>query len=519
MMATGSLYQPPGVGEMQSALEDEDRLEKLLAGLEGRSRSAAPLQSGRFAVLNLEPLSDALRESRLRSKLEVAKKKKADIQGQYMEEVARRLRQFREKEEGQTQVTPLLDDQGEAVTNKLPGNPLAYDEYMSDPYPEVRKLAESREKGMDKLREALAKRAKMTSVQQNPRNPLAWEEQPELEITPDGIFDKRTGDLLRGTKQVPLPGGEPGQQANLSPAGKLSPLKDGQTINIGEQKAGTEVRKAQGRAVVERGVALGQAFPRQLRGLESAEQQVLAGTIDGPLAKWEELAYGLAAQFGLAGDSAKALLARSELRNSDIGRFVLETVRALGANPSNADRVYAELTAGGKQLSREGQLRVIEAAKADLINDLLQHNRSAEELGKVIPEVLDSRVQAPSLDALRIRNYQLDPEAGLLRPLGAAPRPAPRAPQQSPRVAPEGSPGTQPTSGRLEILYQELADFRARGDKAAEANVLREILRLGGEDPGRRAPPAQAPAADWTKDPAERKRRLEEALRKYGGGR
>lgn len=477
MMATGSLYQPPGVGEMQSALEDEDRLEKLLASLEGRSRSAAPLQSGRFAVLNLEPLSDALRESRLRSKLEVAKKKKADIQGQYMEEVARRLRQFREKEEGQTQVTPLLDDQGEAVTNKLPGNPLAYDEYMSDPYPEVRKLTESREKGMDKLREALAKRAKMTSVQQNPRNPLAWEEQPELEITSDGIFDKRTGNLLRGTKQVPLPGGKPGQVANQNPAGALKAVGSSDTTinnNLpGDRKGGgllldtlpKEKEKAD------------QAYSNY-NAAQAGLQALADGAKTGYGADFFQNAKTLVHHLtGIELPVLGSMTSYGQLAAA-LAQSTIDQLGGLGAQVSNTDLAFARAAIGGTANDPRALERLLAIRAGTLRRYLEEYPMRVEE----------ASVGAESEQVQR---------------------------QLQRRFAKE-----LPAMG-LNFSHPEAeASFLANWKNIPYPTALQQVRGMGGAPQGPDSPtPPQAPATDWTKDPAERKRRVEEALRKYGGGR
>lgn len=498
-MATGSLYQPPGAGELQSATEEERRLQELLFSLEGRSRSYAPLNSGKFAVLNLDPLSDALRESRLREKLDVAKRKKQDIQGQYLEEVARQLRQFQTKEKGETQVTPLLDDKGEAVTNQLPGNPMAFEDYLTSPYPEIRRVAENREKDMDKLREALGKRATFKSLQQGLRDPRLFSEQPETKITEHGIYSMMGGQptLMQGTTQVPRPGGAPDELVNRGPAGNLSAV-GGQTINIGEQKADTQVRVKQGTMLAEEGAKLAAAFPSSLRAIDSAEQAIMSGTVNGPMAKWEEAAFGVLGQLGLSSDSIKNLLSRSELRNSDIGRLVLAGVRTLGANPSNADRMYYEMTAGGRSLSRDGQLKVLEAAKADLANSVLEHNSRADRLTPSMPAVADSKIPVPSAEVLRLRNYAFDPDANMYRLRTPAKPAAGAVPQQA-------------DANSARALETARAEAISTG-KPVKVTLNGKTVIIGPDG-------QEVPDTDWTTDPAEVKRRADAAKAKYLGGR
>ena len=141
-----------------------------------------------------------------------------------------------------------------------------------------------------------------------------------------------------------------------------------------------------------------------------------------------QLAAGLGAQFGLAGDQVKRLLSNTEILDSDMGRFVLSALKETGTNPSNADREYAERTAGGKKLSPEGLAAVIRAARADIINGLITHNRRADSYVNDVPRLEQAKLPIPELgnflgkkpagaqSLLDVGGYQMDPNTGLLMP-------------------------------------------------------------------------------------------------------
>lgn len=472
MATAGSYYQPPGVGELQAATQEEQRLREMLMALEGQDRSAAPLQSGKFSVLNLAPLSAAMRERRLAEKLELARKKKGDLQGAYLEEVARRLRAFKTEEEGQTQVTPLLDDNGEAVTNKLPGNKRAFKNYEADPYPEVRAQASERRKEYDTLLKALRDKAGFKSIQAAGDDVDRLQEAQKYNIGADAIWQESTDGppvRVQGTTQVPLPGGKPGQQANLAPSGAV-------------------------RAIGGDGVSVTNNLPGDKMG-----GKLLLDT----LPKEQEKAERAFTQYNSAQNGLQAL---ADGAQTGYGADFFQNIKTLVHNLTGI-----ELDVLGK-MSSYGQLA---AALA---------KTTIEELGG-----LNAQVSNTDREFMRaaIGGTQNDPKA-LERLLAIRAGSLRRYLEQYPDKVAAGAEGAESEQVREALKRRFGRELPAMGlnfsHPEAEASFLANWQNipyqqaLKNAQGGYGAGPASQPG-DWTKDPAEVKRRADAALKKYLGGR
>ena len=109
---------------------------------------------------------------------------------------------------------------------------------------------------------------------------------------------------------------------------------------------------------------------------------VEAGTIyTGPLAKVQSNMMAIAQTFGLTSAETDRMIANTERAESIIGQALLEQIKTLGTNPSNADREFLAKTLPTVLNSPEGIKKIIEymrlktlAARADAQNRLEYFN-------------------------------------------------------------------------------------------------------------------------------------------------
>lgn len=468
-------------GGIDPAMEEELQLLRRSLMESRMSPTAKPAAAGRRLTVNLDPLVQGLRNRKTEGKISDLERKQADLTGAYRERVATRLREMAKAEEGQTQVTPLLDDQGEAVTNRL-RNPLAYRDFLGDEMPEVRAAAEGKGKSIEPVLKAALEKASVGSKTRfldsgNFRDLQA----PEKYSVTDGALlrqpEEGPPEVMQPVRQVPLPGGKEGQMANQSYGGRLQGIGSPGTTNETRiennlnPKAEDKFLMGEAEKLSASAQLLRKRVPETLRALSSAEQAAASGAFQGPMAQWLETAVGVAAQMGLTGPELNKVLANTERLGSDMGRFVLSALESTGTNPSNADREYAERTAGGKKLSPEGLKEVIKAARVDLANSIQSHNSSISGLADKIPSAVTAKIEP---FAVRIMSG-----AGMKKLEGMP---------QSADV--RQAIGAEDFSG---YIQDPQSGFWTRDRRAPAA----------GTQPG-------APKKDWRTDPAERQRRLRE---------
>lgn len=133
------------------------------------------------------------------------------------------------------------------------------------------------------------------------------------------------------------------------------------------------ILKGVGEQFVEsRKVATG--VPERIGLIHDARRQLDQGAITGAVADWRLTAAKL---FGLSPDQ----VANTETFRATVGREVLSNIKALGANPSNADRDYIERVSGGQITLDEASLRRILDINEKYARQALRNfNRDAKAL-------------------------------------------------------------------------------------------------------------------------------------------
>lgn len=130
--------------------------------------------------------------------------------------------------------------------------------------------------------------------------------------------------------------------------GRLS----GQTSAVNVSTVANPVLEGVGKQIVE-GRQRAQGAVNTIPILHDARRALDAGAITGVGADWRVAAQKIGALFGMSAEEAS----NSEVFRGVIGREVLNSIKALGANPSNTDRDYIEKVSGGQIALEANSLR------------------------------------------------------------------------------------------------------------------------------------------------------------------
>lgn len=124
--------------------------------------------------------------------------------------------------------------------------------------------------------------------------------------------------------------------------------------------------------------------PQRIQAIHEARGALDQGAITGALADWRLPAQKL---FGLTPDQ----VANTEVFRASVGREVLGQIKALGANPSNADREYIEKVAGGQITLDEASLRrILDIQEKYARQTLRTFNREAKTIMDANPDAYRS---------------------------------------------------------------------------------------------------------------------------------
>lgn len=449
--------QPPYAQEMALAGDEQQQLAQALLKVRD-APGAQPVAAGRMSALNFEGVGNAIQQAMLEKKLEVAKKKAADVQGNYQKDLVVNLKKYIANRDGGEEVLPT-EASGLIPSKVNQPNPLAFREGQLSPFPEVRGMAEEDRKSHEAVYGKLLDKASLGSAAGAGGDPRLLRPKSDQKVIDGAVVEmgQEAGQLpqvLAPVTQSTLSSGTVvnnkfgGAQDSVDKAPKT-------TISTGD-KAGTKFLDSEVEDISKNRAKLESTVPGQLRALASAEQSARAGAFQGPVSGFVSGLAGLLGEFNLAPDQTKALLTNTQLLDSDMGRFVLSALKVTGTNPSNADREYAERTAGGKKLSPDGLQAVIRAARADLVNSLITHNKRVDTYAPDVPLVAKAKIAIPDVanvapgapgvprEALDIQGYLPDKQSGLYMPRA---RPA----------------AAKTTSGKARYTPQELERLRTLG--------------------------------------------------------
>lgn len=411
-------FTSPYSAAMADQMQELARLQQQSQQLDLNPDPGKPNSAGAYLSLNFNPVIEEMKRKRLAEKEKVERAKLLDLQGKYTEEMSRQLKAWHTRPRG-----------GQVPT-----------EALTSEYESIRKLAqdeeENRRKRFDKLLEKSDLPSGVAATQAGDQLDLLQEPEKAIEVggvlamtrpgqnprLPSNMgFDQETrgdGTLFNVDKFT-------GRRTTADQASR-------QTVNVGAVKADETLLVEQAKGLEAQREALEKPLPQAFRALASAEKAAEAGALQGPLTTVERVFQGVLREFGVSAESLPKLK-NTETINSDMGRFVLQSIKATGTNPSNADREFAERTAGGTPLSKEGLLAVIKAARADLYNSAIQHNQRVDQMVETLPSAKNSYVRVPlrvgSLVEMKklFEGFEPDPQTGYFMPTQ---RQAPVSPTQ-----------------------------------------------------------------------------------------
>jgi hypothetical protein len=347
---------PQALQARQLALEEEELAQALMEARKGLTPGVT--SAGRYGALNLDGLANAMVAGRASGKLKANRAASGRLQEEYQRGLAEALGAYSGADLGQIRAA------------------------LNSPYPEVRSRAADDLKALRERSGKLADRARFQDVAAG-EDPMKWQPKQDFQVTDGTVLTKQEGQIptrvAGGWEPGRLPNGTQIDTNTLT--GKRDAVDKAPRVGITNvvDKADSAGAAEAVKATLARADELRRGVTGQTRALASMEEASRAGAFQGPVQNWVQGAAGLARQFGLADDEVKQLLSNTETLQSDAGRFVLSMVRALGANPSNADREYAERTAGGAKLSPEGLQSIIRAARADIANTVYEHNLMVDQ--------------------------------------------------------------------------------------------------------------------------------------------
>lgn len=187
-----------------------------------------------------------------------------------------------------------------------------------------------------------------------------------------------------------------------------------------------------------------------IRTLHAARQQMDQGIISGPGADMRLGIARIGAQFGI---TDPRIVNNTEAFRSAIGQGVLDRAKALGANPSNADREFILGVMGGSIALNEASLRrIIDIQEGMARGAIERYNQS-------VGGVMENLRAVPGADQQGLAMAQA---------LGPVAMPPPYAPQQA-----QGQPqqqGATPAPAQPQQAPQQAAPFSL---EAIEAEIMR----------------------------------------------
>ena len=156
-----------------------------------------------------------------------------------------------------------------------------------------------------------------------------------------------------------------------------------QKNNVSLNTVANPVMTGVGKQIVDQRETAQTAARQTIPFVHEARQALDQGAITGQFADQKVFAQKVAGLFGLPTDSAS----NTEVFRSAVGNQVLAQIKALGANPSNADRDYIEKIQGGQVTLEEGSLRkLLDITEKYARSSIRNFNSDAQKLISAKPE-------------------------------------------------------------------------------------------------------------------------------------
>jgi hypothetical protein len=388
-------FNSPGVPYASERADLAMEQALLLQALQQQSQagySRPGIRSSNVFTPDLGGLGSAIAANMNREKVEINRKKAADLEGRYNEEMVKELRKYRTAESGETVNLEGPTEDGRPLTGRVPGDPQAYKGFVDSPYPEVAGKAKLAQELYQKQFEELAKRASFPSIQQTIQSGQQSIGQlaPKRDMVPleGALIDTTEGkdpSVVPSTRvvQATLPSGTvvnqfaSGKQSSVDTAPRM-------TTNV-QNMPGNEVLK--GRiAKLEEGQETALKQVDTLRATEQALTALQAGATTGFGAEWlQNLRTAATMLTGVQfPENTPTAVLQKALAENVVNKFSGK----LGTGVSNADVLFMGKASGDLATDAKAieQILAIQAAAAQ--RGIAQHNKLAESISPYIDKTL-----------------------------------------------------------------------------------------------------------------------------------
>lgn len=474
--------QPPLAAELRAAAEEQARLQALLD--EGRGGLRGQLiDTGRFMVPDLTPIAQAVNQRRTAAELENAKRKQADLQGQYQRTLVEELRRYKARRDGKEVELEGPPVEGEtSVTGRVPGDPRAFREFEGSPFPEVAGMAKADREAYQRLFDKLVERASFPSVQAAGGDVAALQPKDDFVFGNNAVWNKGEGGPPRVVEPVRQMTTPQGTLVNVQPGGALDAVDKAPRVSVdASSRPGNVLDKGYAeRVVAERQQA--PAWAQGLRATETAHAALREGARAGFGENFLQNARTLIT--GLTGVRFDASAPTGVLSKTLAENVLTEFGGKLGAGVSNADVLFMERAQAGLETDPKAIERILAIRAAVLSRRLRTYN---EDVARLAEDERD-----PAASARRRAAYQVEiPRVmfGFITPDALA---------SYISIA-----QNLPWEEAKKIAYEQpLTPLDSRASRSVQGSMGEEW---------RREPSAPTP------EDAERERRRQELLQRYGG--
>lgn len=402
---TVSFGPTPFAGDRQNLALEQALLLRALQN-EPATYGSPLLDTGAFKVANAGGIGDALAAAKTKQAIELNRKKSADLEGRYQDELVKELRKYRTAQDGGTVESGTID--GQAVTERTPGNPQAYKQFRDNPFPEVRAEARLAEELYQKQFEELGKRASFPSLQQAIQSGQGSIGQ--LQAKPEY---KELGGALMNV-------GDTGQPPSVVPSTRVTQTKlpTGTVVNqyaSGEQKAvdtapkiSTTVQNMPGNEVLkgritklEEGQEMALKQVDTLRATEQALTALAAGATTGFGAEWlQNLRTAATMLTGVQfPENTPTAVLQKALAENVVNKFSGK----LGSGVSNADVLFMGKASGDLATDAAAIERILAIQAAAAQREIKRHNQLARAISPYVDKTLGEGITA---ELYSVEEYQ-----------------------------------------------------------------------------------------------------------------
>lgn len=375
--------QPPYAAERADVAAEQAMLLRALQEQMQTGFSRPGIRAGNAYIPDLGGLGSAIAARGTRADIDLNRKKAADLEGKYQDELVKELRKYRVAESGQDVALdgPTMD--GQPLVGRIPGDPQAYKGFRDSPFPEIRGEARLAEELYRKQFDELSKRASFPSVQQalqSGQSIQALKPKPEYQALGKSLVETT----------------ETGQPPTVVPSMRVtqSTLPSGTVVNnyaTGEQDAVDKATKVSQNNIMGADNLLmkeeinalpkeyesAQKYAKGIKATETALNALANGARTGFGQDWIQNAQ--TAITNITGIPFEGVTSSGVLAKA-LAEATIAELGSLGNQISNADRQFMSTATGGTADDPKALERILAIRAAALSKGLARHNQNIENL-------------------------------------------------------------------------------------------------------------------------------------------